>query len=83
MKSLLVFTHLLAQRGRMHATGDHMQAVLLDLERVLGGLPIDRIVKVHRRQVALFTPPVADVADLHSTHKGERERQKEIYEVRQ
>lgn len=48
----------------MQATRDHMQAVLLDLERVLGRLPVNGIVKVHRRQVPLLAAPVTDVANL-------------------
>lgn len=48
----------------MHAPCDYVQAVLLNLERVLGGLPINRVVKVHRRQVALLTASITDVADL-------------------
>lgn len=48
----------------MQATRDHMQAVLLDLERVLGRLPVNGIVKVHRRQVSLLAAPVTDVANL-------------------
>lgn len=48
----------------MQATRDHMQVVLLNLERVLGRLPVNGIVKVHRRQVTLLAAPVTNVADL-------------------
>lgn len=41
-----------------------MQAVLLDLERVLCRLAINGIVKVHRRQVVLLALSIAEVADL-------------------
>lgn len=64
---LILYAYLLGQGARVHTTGDHMQAVLLYLERVLRCLPINWIVKVHRRQVALLAPPVADVADLGTT----------------
>lgn len=52
----------------MHATRDNVQAVLLNLERVLGGLPINGVVKVHCRQVPLLAAPVTDVADLRKSY---------------
>lgn len=52
----------------MHATRDNVQAVLLNLERVLGGLPINGVVKVHRRQVPLLAAPVTDVANLRKSY---------------